>query len=222
MEHDRGDLLSHRRSLVIANWTKGSLDKVFPNGAVQTLLSGFGYPNGLDTDVDDYVYVADQDAGTLRRVDGYTGEFTVLAQNMCNPNGVSMGVGHDSVFIGSFGCGTVHRIDRLPDGNWGSAYLFADIEDAGGGWGLDPINVDACGWVYVGEYTTGNIWRVSPDATQIDLMIQLPAFWIPNMHWGSGIGGWDEKTLWVIERQTHQVFGLAIGKLGKNKTVTWP
>jgi hypothetical protein len=40
--------------------------------------------------------------------------------------------------------------------------------------------------------------------------------WIPNIHWGSGIGGWDNKKAYIINRDKNQVFALEVGVSGKS------
>ena len=92
----------------------------------------------------------------------------------------------------------------------------------GGGWGngggLDGLNVDACGNVYVTEYVKGLVWRFDPDGGGLAIAADLPSSWIPNMHWGSGVGGWDPTVLYVADRDQGRLFGLEIGVLGKEVT----
>lgn len=89
----------------------------------------------------------------------------------------------------------------------------------GGGNGpLDGLNVDECGYVWVTEWIDGIIWRIHPDGT-VDKAADLPSSWIPNMHWGSGIGGWEKTVLYVMDRDQGRVFGLEIGLFGKEQTV---
>ena len=91
-------------------------------------------------------------------------------------------------------------------------------DPAWGDGGLDGLNVDECGYAWVTEYIAGIIWRVAPDGT-VDLAAKLPSSWIPNMHWGSGVGGWEKTVLYVMDRDQGRVFGLEIGLFGKEQTV---
>ena len=73
----------------------------------------------------------------------------------------------------------------------------SELDPPTGGGGLDGVQVDECGNVYVTEYVLGYVYRVSPDG-EIELAAKLPATWIPNLEFGRGIGGWDDKTLYVM------------------------
>ena len=345
--------------LIVAHAGQGCLIRVTPEGAKITVLCGFQYPNGLDVDKEGFVYVAEQDAERLRRVDPMTGEFWVMGEDICNANGVSFGPGYDRIYVGSFGCGVIYALDRIHEHEWGQPYVFGDVgeayeqpvevdptlpkwcdgmaqgdpcyEDAigagtcqpgddgaldcvgddvtpvplvaacdgasngdactvpaagkvfpgfcgngfgfpgmecnidddpacddlsqgdkclkatygylywgtcsaagaglrcngepgggggggGGGDGLDGLNVDACGNVYVTEYIAGIVWRFPPDASYVENVAELPSSWIPNMHWGSGVGGWDAEVLYVSDRDQGRLFGLQIGVPGKEHT----
>lgn len=99
----------------------------YKEGGYKTLLSGLAYPNGLDVDHENFIYVAEQNGGRLRRIDSETGEFEIITDDLYNPNGVAFAPGYKRVYVGSFGGGTVHYIDRYDDGSWGNPVLFAKI-----------------------------------------------------------------------------------------------
>ena len=91
--------------LVVASVNEDAIWRIGPDGAGYTLLSGLNYPNGLDVDENDFIYIGEQSGSVLRKVDPDTGEFEILASGLCNPNGVSFGPGYQRVYVGSFGCG---------------------------------------------------------------------------------------------------------------------
>ena len=66
--------------------------------------------------------------------------------------------------------------------------------------GLDGLNVDRCGNVYVTEYVYGYIWKIGPEGGAGELAVNLPSSWIPNMHWGNGVGDWETDVLYVMDR----------------------
>jgi sugar lactone lactonase YvrE len=357
--------------IAVASVDEGALWRIAANGSKVTVLSGLQYPNGLDIDEDGRVYVAEQDGQRLRRVDPWTGDYTVLGEDLCNANGVSFAPDYQRIYVGSFGCGVIYAIDRIDKDNWEEPYLFATIgeewmgdgpddpepepdgppafcdgqsagdmcQDKGSGpgtcdmsaggdlvcspndglsplvlicqgkgngdvceievagldfsgfcetnnytgagnnvlecdidddpicqdkqagdpclkltygypyfgtcsqnhrcngeppsgnggnnggnegngsaWGLDGLNVDACGYVYVTEYVDGVVWRVGPDGKGLGKVANLPSSWIPNMHWGSGIGGWDPEVLYVADRDQGRLFAIQVGKPGKETT----
>ncbi len=89
--------------------------------------------------------------------------------------------------------------------------------------GLDGLNVDACGNVYVTEYVLGNIWKLDPETGDSELMVTLPSSWIPNIHWGDGVGGWEADVLYVMDRGysgSSYVFELEVGIEGAAEAFT--
>jgi sugar lactone lactonase YvrE len=83
----------------------------------------------------------------------------------------------------------------------------------GGGGGIDGLGVDACGNVYASEYTDGNLWRITP-AGEIELAAVLPSFWIPNIKWGRGVGGFSKSVMYVANRDNAGLFGVEVGVPG--------
>ena len=81
------------------------------------------------------------------------------------------------------------------------------------GGGIDGMGVDACGNVYASEYTEGNIWRISPEG-EIELLVQLPSSWIPNIKWGRDVGGFSSEVMYVANRDGSGLFGVAVGVPG--------
>ena len=46
--------------------------------------------------------------------------------------------------------------------------------------------------------------------------METGAFWIPNMKWGNGIGGWDLNTMYMQDRATDEPsFEVAAGAGGR-------
>ncbi|GDX80457.1 hypothetical protein LBMAG42_22680 [Deltaproteobacteria bacterium] len=77
--------------------------------------------------------------------------------------------------------------------------------------GLDAINTDECGNLYVSEYIEGVVWRFATEGAEAEKVSQLRSSWIPNMHWGNGRGGWDTQTLYVMDRDRKGVFAVPVG-----------
>jgi len=198
---------------VVCNVGENSLVKVdISTGAKTTLVTGMSYPNGGEVDPDGFIYVAEQNAGRIRRIDSNTGDFTVIANNLNNPNGVIFSPDWQTLYVGSFGGGTVYAIDRIGPGNWQTRVF---VQDPGQNGGFDGINVDECGNVYVTEFVAGIVWRISPDGNTVQQAVNLPSSWIPNLRWGNGVNGWDERTLYVSDRGQGRLFALDMGLRGK-------
>ena len=187
-----------------------SLSRVNEFDAPELVLGGLSYPNGMDVDLDGWVYVAEQSGGRVRRINAETGEFTIVAEGLNNPNGVSFSPDYQTLYVGSFGGGLIYAIHLDPDMSTESVETF--YSGIGGG-SLDGMAVDACGNVYVDEYIAAIVWRIPPDGSSIEAVVDLSADtgWIPNMQFGSGYGGWDPLTLYVLDFGGGRVFEVPVG-----------
>lgn len=109
-------------------------------------------------------------------------------------------------FVGQCADGTawgVPGVACLPASNSGGSYG-----------GLDALNVDACGNVYASSYTWGIVWRWTGEGAEAEQVVDVRASWIPNMHWGNGVGGWEEDVLYLANRDRGSVFALELGVPG--------
>jgi hypothetical protein len=64
-----------------------SLSRINMFDAPEVVLGGLSYPNGMDVDLDGWVYVAEQSGSRVRRINPETGDFTVVAEGLNSPNG---------------------------------------------------------------------------------------------------------------------------------------
>jgi len=82
------------------------------------------------------------------------------------------------------------------------------------GGSLDGLNVDECGNVYVTDFVDGGVWMIREGGDGIaEVVASLPSYWIPNLHWGNGVGGWETDVLYVADRGyggSSQLFELPI------------
>jgi sugar lactone lactonase YvrE len=205
-------LRANANGMIVYNDTSGTMFRINPQGAKEPVLSGLEYANGLEVDLLGFVYVAEQYGGRVRRIDPATGEFTILAEGLDNPNGLSFSPDYRKLYVGSFSfrAGTITAIDLDEQMVPTSVYPFK--ENIGGG-ELDGMAVDACGNVYVCEYAAAIVWRISPDGVSMNPLVNFgqDTWWIPNMQWGSGVGGWDRETLYVLDLSQNRQFEVVVG-----------
>lgn len=197
-------------SVVVCDVNNGSLKRAYPNGAVTTLIGGLAYPNGIDVGPDGYVYVAENSGAQVRRVHPDTGASTIVASGLTGPNGVAFTDDPTLFYVGSFEGQLIYKIVQPVPGQPGTATVFANFQ---GGGGIDGMGVDECGNVYAAEYTSGNVYRMTPDGT-VTLLTHLPSFWIPNIKWGRGLGGFDKNVMFIADREQSRLFGVHVGLLG--------
>lgn len=104
---------------------------------------------------------------------------------------------------------------RCEDPEFGPGRCYSGIcyTGANGPGGIDGMGVDTCGNVYATEYIHGNVWRISP-AGEIELLVELPSAWIPNVKWGRDLGGFSSQVMYVADRLEGRLFGVAVGVPG--------
>jgi hypothetical protein len=83
------------------------------------VLGGLLYPNGLDVGPDGFIYVAENAAGRVRRINPDTGEFTIVANGLYGPNGVAFSDDPHLLYVGSFEGSGVYKV------------VLEDLEQAG-------------------------------------------------------------------------------------------
>ncbi len=196
--------------LVVCDDQKGELVRVDADGVRNTILQGLKYPNGLTVDLQGYVYLTEHDAHRVLRIHPYTGEYTVLTEEIGNPNGIAFNPTYDVLYIGTFGGAWIYSLSISPDGTPGRLEKWGDMTHTAGL--LDGIGVDVCGNVYVCEYGSTDIWRFPPDGKNaVRILDSDPAItYLPNMQWGRG-EGWDPNSLYLPDGWKVGVWRLEIG-----------
>lgn len=196
-------------SLVVADNTLGRLVLVSPEGVMTTLLDGLAYPNGIAVDLNGYVYVSEHDAGRVLRVHPGTGAYTVIANQVTNPNGLCFSPDYKTLYIGSFGSGWVYALSLDQDGTPGRLTEWGDMTETPGM--LDGIGVDACGNVYVCEYGETKVYRIPATGGKGVLIATGVDTYLPNMQWGRG-PGWDPLSLYLPDGWSKEgVWRLKVG-----------
>ena len=198
--------------LVVCNDKKGQLVRIDETGVQHVVLTGLSYPNGLTVDMAGWVYVTEHDADKVLRVNPYSGEHTVLTTEIHNPNGITFSPDYKTLYIDGFsGAKIIYAMSISPDGVPGKLIKWAT--NVGTGW-LDGMGVDICGNVYVADYGKTVIYRISPDGKTKTKIIDaggISGAYLPNMDWGSGVGGWDTHKLYLPDGWNKGVFEVDIG-----------
>jgi sugar lactone lactonase YvrE len=176
-------------------------------GMKTVAASGLAYPNGIEMDLDGFAYVSEQSAGKVTKINpDATNETWTIAEGLSSPNGLTFSPDYKTLYVGSFCGGMIYKIEFDATGQPGEATTFINASDpdavtAGMTGCFDGMGVDACGNLYVNDYGVINTYRISPDGATIEIAADLspPSSWIPNMQWGSGVGGWDDMKLYVAD-----------------------
>ena len=202
--------------LVVCNNNKGELVRVDEEGVQHTVLTGLSYPNGLTVDMDGWVYLTEHDANKVLRINPFTGEYTVLTEAISSPNGVTFSPDYKTLYIGGFsGKKIIYAMSISPDGVPGKLIEWAT--KVGSGW-LDGMAVDACGNVYIADYGTTKILKLPPDGSSWEVFIDGSTWdgaYLPNLQWGSGVGGWSKTSVFLPDGWNKGVFEVDIGVPGK-------
>lgn len=118
---------------------------------------------------------------------------------------------HEGVLYCELSCAGRADGARCDTYDTGSGYCSSgDCLPLFGGFGIDGLGVDACGYVYASEFNSGVVWRIDPEG-QIEELARLPSMWIPNVKWGRDLGGFSSTTLYVADRDHGRLFALPVG-----------
>lgn len=194
------------------------------NGNTVNVVSGVGFPNGLEVGLlDGLAYVSDfSPNGRVMTFDAYPGagvigEPTVIL-NIPYPNGLALSPDEQTLYVATSndswgGNGRLAAIDRDPEtGAWvPEPRLVFQANQL-----VDAVTTDVCGNVYVTEYANGRVTRIRPDGTT-ELIVDLPNVGFEGYcaaRFGPGIGDWERTTLYVSNRQA--IYAIDIGIEGRH------
>jgi sugar lactone lactonase YvrE len=112
-------------SVIVADVGNGALKRVYIGGGYEVVIGGLLYPNGLDIGPDGFVYVCENFAGRVRRVNPDNGAFTIVAMGLHGCNGVAFSNDPKLLYIGSFEGSGVYKVEIPAPGELGVASVFA-------------------------------------------------------------------------------------------------
>jgi len=203
--------------LAVASAVEGIVRVASTGGRIP--INGDIRPYGLILGPDEMLYAADQ--ARVVRVDPATGSAEVLVEQGAlasgSPRVIAFDLAYERMFIGTYGGsqGRIYVVDldatytpTTPPRVW--------VSGVGTGAYHDAIGVDICGYLYVPDYSTHTLWRVTPNASIVQAFESSPGLvnseYPHGVTWGHGIGGWREDALYLpMPYKQNKVRELVIG-----------
>ena len=184
--------------LIVAKEADSTLRRITPNGGQTTIATDVG-AYGLIVGPDEMLYTANN--SVVHRIDPNTGAKEVLINN---PPGWLNGVrvlnfspDFSKMYMGtSFGNGDVYEVDLDA-----SLTPVGDVRVLATGVGAgnyhDSLGVDICGYLYIADYDTRALYRVSPDGQVQTLLDNQGNKYGHGAEWGNGINGWRTDAIYL-------------------------
>jgi hypothetical protein len=186
--------------LAAASDTHGII-RISPSGG-WTVINGNVYAYGLILGPDQKLYAADQ--ATVSRIDPDTGDREILVEAGTLPRGdpriLQFGLGYTKLYMGTFGGSQGRLYEADLDETYtptGPVRQFTD--GVGTGDYHDGMGIDLCGYLYVPDYSTSALYRISPSGQvqKIHDSGVLARDYGHGVEWGNGIGGWRAVALYL-------------------------
>jgi hypothetical protein len=192
---------------------EAKLVRITPEGGQQPIASLEYGGYGVRVGPDGFIYVAA--GGALLRVDAETGESAPVAVEMefWEPRVIDYSPDKKKLYVGAqggFGGIPEEPVDPgAEDGEGGLIYVF-DLDDKGSpkgspklfaknvgdGW-IDGLSVDACGNLFVAEYFSTALYRVTPDGKSAMFQDWDDIQYGHGIEWGTGVGGYEKTSLYL-------------------------
>jgi len=198
--------------LAVADPAARSVRRVGLDGGISILAGNVTGPNGIAVGTDGFVHVA-QLGGEILRIDPESGAAAPLFTSETGQrfDGITFSPDYEILYFDEDQGGAVHQMAMAPDGTAGPPSLFTTIPSEGDpmGGALDGMAADECGNVYV-VAMSGQVYRVTPDGqpeVAVDVRPSLGgggsggAGSIMAVNFGSGAGGWKERSLYIMSTQ---------------------
>lgn len=188
-----------------------------PSAQLLTLTSGVQGAYGLRVGPDGKVWVAD--STSVKRIDPNTSVVETVVTNSSGDSFHSFEFNRagDRLYIGTIGGGNhIRKVDLDASYNpVGAAQPFAQIPGAGSVW-LDGIATDVCGNLYVANYTTNNMYRVTPAGVVSTYFDWSSAQYGHGVIFGNGKFGFRQDAVYVPQPYNgHTVMEIVVGIPGR-------
>ncbi|MFZ5480864.1 MAG: SMP-30/gluconolactonase/LRE family protein [Myxococcota bacterium] len=182
--------------LAVADDAGARVARVSREGAVTDLATDMGYVYGVTVGPDGMLYATNDRA--VYRVDPATGAKEVFAQlpNGHQPHAVGFNLDCSRMYVATVGVGTLWVVDLVDMTPSGDPRVFLE---GVGNWWQDAVGVDACDNLYVPEYGTSGLYRVTPDGEITTLYSRRARRYGHGVTWGDGVGGWRRDAIYLPE-----------------------
>lgn len=200
--------------LVVAVGHEGSIERIDTAGVRYTLREGLTFPNGVAIDMNGLAYITDFSGQLVFRIDPVTGESTDLLTTIPNPNGITFDRWYKNLFIAGWAEKIIYKVPIFPNGEMGVPEAW-DSEAPEGL--LHGFGMDVCGNLYVTDILGGGtiLYRIPAEGGPRELLwdsrVSGNGANLSNLEWGSGIGGWDENSIYLPIGQGGGVYELPVG-----------
>lgn len=195
-----GNFYDRQGRLVSCQHASSTVTRTEKDGSITVLASHYdgnqlNSPNDIVVSNDGAIYFSDptygrtEKFGLLRdqqlsfqgvyRIDGDSGELTLLADDFTQPNGLTLSLDESQLFVNDTLERHIRVFDVLPDGSLSNSRVWAKPTGEGPG-GPDGMKIDSEGNLYCTG--PGGIHVFAPDATSLGV-IQIPGG-AANFTWG--------------------------------------
>ena len=188
---------------IVASTENGAISRITLDATSEVIRASV-WAYGVRRGLDDRVYVANNN--TVARINPNNGNRVLLFSNLGDqPHSIGWSPDGTRMYVGTIALndpGTVYFADFDEDMNQLDTELRVltnevHIPAMGGSW-HDAVAVDACGNLYIPDYYSSNMFRVTPGGT-------VTLYWVPNNQsryahgavWGTGEHGWRSDALYV-------------------------
>ena len=198
--------------LAVATEQTGAVVRVDAAGGVSVIAPGIG-AYGLILGPDGMLWAANYQQ--ILRIDPVSGaQETVLASiPRGQPRVINFNNDHTRLYIGTLsGNGDVFYVHLDAAYNpVGSPQVLAS--NVGSGTYHDALGVDVCGYLYIPDYSTSALYRISPSGDQVQTLYDSNlSHYGHGLTWGNGVGPWRTDAIYLPRPYgQHRVKELVIG-----------
>ncbi len=197
--------------LAVASDGTGGIHRVTPTG-VQSLIKPNVYAYGLIMGPDDMLWAANYTE--VMRIDPATGGSETILSSLPNgqPRVIQFNLDFTKLYIGTLsGNGNVFSVNL--DANYnvdGPVEIFAT--GVGTGSYHDGLGIDVCGYLYMPDYGSTALYRISPDGTVQTMWDGSLNEYPHGLEWGNGVGPWRTDALYLPQPyNNNHVIEIVIG-----------